>query len=57
MRQKPKPTEDERQALIEKWDRPSPNPRYRGMTPREVARTLARRPAKKVVADEADSTT
>lgn len=37
---KPKPTEDKRKALVEKWDRPSENPGYRGLTPQEVARAL-----------------
>ena len=34
--------EKARQALFEKWDVPSPNPRYRGLTPKEVARALRR---------------
>ena len=42
---KSKLAEKDRQALVEKWEStPSPNPRFRGMTPREVARALVRRP-------------
>lgn len=34
-------TEEERRALVERWaNTPSPNPRYRGLTPQEVARAM-----------------
>ena len=36
--------EKERKALFEKWDGPAQNPRYRGQTPKEIARALMRRP-------------
>ena len=40
-------TDGQRNALMPEWEqRPSPNPRYRGLTPAEVARTLVRKPAK-----------
>ena len=37
--------ENAKRALTEKWENtPSPNPRFRGLTPREVARALVKRP-------------
>jgi len=36
--------EKERKALFEKWDGPAANPRYRGQTPKEVARAALMRP-------------
>ena len=35
--------EKERRALIHKWEnKPSPNPEFKGITPKEVARKLLR---------------
>ena len=43
MTDRPKLTEEERLALLRKWDNtPSPNPRYKGMTPGQAARAMTR---------------
>ncbi len=40
---KKKLTEEERKALLRKWDNtPSPNPRYQGLTPGDAARAMTR---------------
>ena len=40
---KPKLTEEERLAKIREWDnKPSPNPRYKGLTPGQAARAMMR---------------
>ena len=40
---KQKLTDEQRKALIQKWaSTPSPNPRYGGATPTDVARALLR---------------
>lgn len=35
-------TAEEEAAWSEKWDQPSPNPEFRGMTPKDVGRMLLR---------------
>ncbi len=40
-------TEEERKALVREWSNtPSPNPRYQGLTPAEVAKALRKPPRK-----------
>ena len=48
-----KPTEQQRKAAVREWSNtPSPNPRYRGATPGDVARALL---GKKPVRRDAES--
>jgi hypothetical protein len=43
MTDKPKLTEEERLAKLREWDNtPSPNPRYKGLTPAQAARAMMR---------------
>lgn len=43
MSDKPKLTEEERLAKLREWDnKPSPNPRYKGLTPGQAARAMMR---------------
>ena len=49
--------EKARKALVETWENtPSPNPRFKGLTPREVVRALVRRPPAATSRDQGKGT-
>ena len=59
MKRDQKPTEQQRKAAVRKWSNtPSPNPRYMGATPGDVARALlGKRPVRHAgEIDETDPT-